>query len=101
MTILNLDQISNGFDNTNYSIGIFIKLSQAFDTPDHTILLQKHNHYWVRGNTNDFFSNYIVYREQYLDFRFACSEPCDITFCVLQGLILGPFYFCFLCILIM
>ena len=35
-----VDNISNNIDEGNYSIGIFLDLSKAFDTIDH-------NYYWI------------------------------------------------------
>ena len=35
-----VDNISNNIDEGNYSIGIFLDLSKAFDTIDHT-------YYWI------------------------------------------------------
>ena len=40
-----------------YSCGIFIDLKKAFDTVDH--LLQKLDHYGLRGVTNEWFATYL------------------------------------------
>ena len=35
------DQIYESFENDNYTLGVFINFSKAFDTIDHAILLKK------------------------------------------------------------
>ena len=66
MTLLYLvDQMSNELDRKQFSIGIFIDLSKAFDTLDHEIVLAKLNHYGIRGMANSWFSNYLENRKQY------------------------------------
>ena len=53
MTLLNLvDQTTNELDNKQFSLGIFIDLSKAFDMLDHEILISKLNHYGIRGTAN-------------------------------------------------
>ena len=48
MALLNLvDQFTNELDNKQFSFGIFIDLSKAFDTLDHEILISKLNHYGI------------------------------------------------------
>ena len=45
-----IDQINNNFENNEFTIGVFIDLSKAFNTVDHRILLKKLIHYGVNGN---------------------------------------------------
>ena len=42
-----VDQIYKSFKNDKYTVGIFIDLSKAFDTVDHTILLKKFEIYGI------------------------------------------------------
>jgi hypothetical protein len=43
------NKISQSIDNREYSIGIFVDLSKAFDTINHDILFCKLEHYGIRG----------------------------------------------------
>ena len=48
-TIVELvDSITKSFENGNFSLGIFIDFSKAFDTVDYTILLNKRNQYGIK-----------------------------------------------------
>ena len=60
MALLNrVDQTTNELDNKQFSLGIFIDLSKAFDTLDHDILVSKLNYYGVRGTANKWFYSYL------------------------------------------
>ena len=42
-----VDQIYESFENDNFTVGIFVDLSKAFDAIDHTILLKKLKMYGI------------------------------------------------------
>ena len=44
-----VDQIISALDNNQTAISIFLDLSKTFDTIDHSILINKLNHYGVKG----------------------------------------------------
>jgi hypothetical protein len=94
MALLNvIDQISEEMDNKKYSIGIFLDLSKAFDTIDHSILLKKLEIYGIRGVALKWFSNYLLNRSQCVAINDVISLPNDIKCGVPQGSILGPVLF--------
>ena len=77
--------IQNNMDQTLFSCGIFLDLKKAFDTVDHLILLQKRNHYGIRGIINDWFASYLLGRSQVTEVGFNLSTEYMISCGVPQG----------------
>ena len=51
--------IKQAFDQGNCGCGIFVDLQKAVDTVDHTILLEKLNHYGICEIANNWFEPYL------------------------------------------
>ena len=87
------ENIREALDNNSFACGIFIDLQKAFDTVDHTILLQKLNFYGIRGLSNDWFKSYLTNRKQFVSIDGFQSEIKSMKFGVPQGSVLGPLLF--------
>ena len=61
--------LANAIDNKEYTMGVFIDLSKAFDTINHEILLAKMQHYGIRGTPLKWFESYLSGREQFVNFN--------------------------------
>ena len=81
---------------SEYTLGIFIDFTKAFDTCDIDILLKKLDHYGLRGISNRRFENYLKGRKQFTSIKGVNSSLKDILCGVPQGSILGPILFLFL-----
>jgi hypothetical protein len=90
-----IDHISRAMDEKEFSIGIFLDLSKAFDTIDHKILLSKLNIYGVRGVALKWFrsTSYLYNRSQCVCLGNVQSDFSHIKCGVPQGSILGPLLF--------
>jgi hypothetical protein len=75
-------------------ISVCFDLSKAFDTIDHTIMIDKLAKYGIRGVVRDWFIDYLSNRKQYVMLgNKDKSDMQDITCGVPQGSILGPLLF--------
>ena len=88
-----VDNIRQSIEDGNYTLGIYLDLTKAFDTVDHTILLRKLQHYGIRGITNDWFKSYLTDRKQYTLANGEKSDIENIKAGVPQGSVLGPLLF--------
>ena len=87
------EKIREALDNNNFACGIFIDLQKAFDTVDHNILLQKLNHYGIRGVANNWFNSYLSNRTHFVSINGFQSKTKNISIGVPQGSVLGPLLF--------
>ena len=58
-------KILDSFHCNKCIVGVFLDLSKAFDTMDHSILLCKLKQYGIRGVALDWFSDYLSNRTQF------------------------------------
>ena len=87
------DKISTTFDRGEFSVGIFLDLSKAFDTVNHVILFDKLEHYGIRGLALDRIRSYFSNRKQYVEYNGHRSLRNKISCMVPLGSILGPLFF--------
>ena len=87
------EQIRTALDEGEQACGVFIDLQKAFDTVNHEILIDKLEHYGVRGITNNWFKSYLSDRDQYVTIQGFKSNIKKIYHGVPQGSVLGPLLF--------
>ena len=85
-----------------HTMGVFLDLSKAFDTLDHTVLISKLERYGVRGVMLDWFKSYLTGRSLVTKISTVNgvttkSEQHNITFGTAQGSCLGPLLFMIFC----
>ena len=88
-----VEQINQSFERNEFTLGVFVDLSKAFDTVDHQILFKKLEYYGIAGNNLRWFGNYLKDRQQFISFENNSTKKVTITCGVPQGSILGPLLF--------
>ena len=69
-----VDYIINSFENNNIGCGIFLDISKAFDTMDHSILLGILGKYGIRGIALKWFNSYLSEGYQYVSLDTSLSS---------------------------
>ena len=88
-----IDKVMTKLDKGDTVVGVFLDLSKAFDTVDHSILLEKLYRYGIRGIANKWFHSYLSSRRQFVSFNEVNSTELYVQCGVPQGSILGPLLF--------
>ena len=87
------EEIRKALDNNEFSCGVFLDFQKAFDTVNHTILIDKLHHYGVRRVTLSCFESYLTNRIQQTIVNDTVSDRIEVTHGVPQGSVLGPLLF--------
>ena len=85
--------ITDSFEKGEYTLGVFIDLSKAFDTADHQILIKMLQYYGIDGTALELFKSYLSNSKQYISSQDASENCLDIICGVPQGSILGLLLF--------
>ena len=81
--------IRESIDKREFVVGAFIDLKKAFDTVEHTILLDKLKHYGIKNTPNKLLRSYLTGKTH----RVNNSDLVEIKHGVPQGSVLGPLLF--------
>ncbi|PFX23878.1 Uncharacterized protein K02A2.6 [Stylophora pistillata] len=78
-------QVQKAIEDHEYSCGIFLDFSKAFDTLNHEILLAKLEFYGIRGIVKDWFTSYLSNMKQFVSLGNTLSGRVNISFGIPQG----------------
>ena len=87
------ETIRQTLDSKQIACGIFVDIQKAFDTVNHEILINKLDHYGVRGSAQSWFASYLKNRSQFVSILGNESATRSIDHGVPQGSVLGPLLF--------
>ena len=80
-------------DKSSKPLAVFLDLAKAFDTVDHSLLLDKLHSIDIRGLALTFFKNYLSGRPASTKINDTTSSYIDIDTGIPQGTVLGPILF--------
>lgn len=80
-------------DDGYMAVLILLDLSAAFDTINHTVLLQRLRQIGITGKALEWFQSYLQGRFQYISINGVTSESAPLECGVPQGSVMGPLLF--------
>ena len=87
------NDILTNIENKEVTILVLLDLSSAFDTVDHTILLDRLKNIGITGLVHEWFKSYLTGRTQAVFLDNVSSDSVNLTCGVPQGSVLGPILF--------
>ena len=88
-----IDNMYQHGDNCDTTIGLYLDLQKAFDTVNHSVLLNKLENYGIRGIVLNWFKSYLNNRKQYASLLTYMSDLESVKYGVPHGSVLGPLLF--------
>jgi hypothetical protein len=88
-----LDIITEELNRGFQAAIVFLDFAKAFDSVQHSLLIQKLDKYGFKGNLNKWLTNFLTNRKQRVVIGKATSEWLDVRSGVPQGSVLGPLLF--------
>ena len=87
-------EIYESFDKKQFTLGVFVDLSKAFDTVNHQILINKLKYFGITKIYLEWFRSYLNNRKQFISYdNNKISSLQNVSCGVPQGSILGPLLF--------
>ena len=88
-----MNQVKEAFSQGKYTLGVFIDLSEAFDTADHNVLLEKLKAYGIQSENLKWFGSYLSNRKQFISHDDFKTEMKIVKCGVPQSSVLRPLLF--------